>query len=302
MPSPLPFVQLDVFSSHLFAGNPLAVVLDGAALDAGTMQQIARWTNLSETAFLLPPTHPQADYRVRIFTPRQELPFAGHPSVGSAYVAIESGVVDTGKRALIQECAAGLLPVQVQGHGAARVVHVQAPPARLDAADEALCAGLAAALHADLAPAQVTHAHNGPHWILCNLGDASRVRTAQPDMQALAAVCIAQQAVGVGVFGRESTGDAAMAVRAFCPADGIPEDPVTGSANAAIMAWLGARGDRDGYGLRYRASQGREVGRDGYVDVARDEASGAITIGGQCVIGVRGELQLPPCVEKPDAT
>jgi PhzF family phenazine biosynthesis protein len=294
MPSPLPFLQLDVFSSHLFAGNPLAVVLDGAALDAGTMQQIARWTNLSETAFLLPPTQPQADYRVRIFTPRQELPFAGHPSVGSAYVAIESGLVDGAKRALIQECAAGLLPVQVMGHGAARSIHVQAPPARLNAIDEALCARLAAALHVDLAPLQATHADNGPHWILCNLGEAASVRTAQPDMQALAAVCLAQQAVGVGVFGRESSGEAAMAVRAFCPADGIPEDPVTGSANAAIMAWLAARGDRDGYGLRYRASQGREVGRDGYVDVARDEASGAITIGGHCVIGVRGELQLPP--------
>jgi PhzF family phenazine biosynthesis protein len=112
-------------------------------------------------------------------------------------------------------------------------------------------------------------------------------------MQAVAALCLAQQAVGVGVFGREPSGDAAMAVRAFCPADGIPEDPVTGSANAAIMAWLAARGDRDGYGLRYRASQGREVGRDGCVEVARDESSGAITIGGRCVIGVRGELHLP---------
>jgi PhzF family phenazine biosynthesis protein len=293
MPSPLPFVQLDVFSSQLFAGNPLAVVLGGAALDAGTMQQIARWTNLSETAFLLPPTQPQADYRVRIFTPRQELPFAGHPSVGSAYAAIEAGVVDGGKNALIQECAAGLLPVQVVGHDAARIIHVQAPPARLDAADAGLCARLAEALHVDLAPAQVTHADNGPHWILCNFEDAAIVRAAQPDMQAVAALCLAQQAVGVSVFGRETSGAAAMAVRAFCPADGIPEDPVTGSANAAIMAWLAARGDRDGYGLRYRASQGREVGRDGCVEVARDESSGAITIGGRCVIGVRGELRLP---------
>jgi len=292
MPSPLPFVQLDVFSSQLFAGNPLAVVLGGAALDAGTMQQIARWTNLSETAFLLPPTQPQADYRVRIFTPRQELPFAGHPSVGSAYAAIEAGVVDAGKNALIQECAAGLLPVQVVGQDAARIIHVQAPPARLDAADAGLCARLAEALHVDLAPAQVTHADNGPHWILCNFEDAAIVRAAQPDMQAVAALCLAQQAVGVGVFGREPSGAAAMAVRAFCPADGIPEDPVTGSANAAIMAWLAARGDRDGYGLRYRASQGREVGRDGCVEVARDESSGAITIGGRCVIGVRGELHL----------
>jgi PhzF family phenazine biosynthesis protein len=293
MPDSRRFLQLDVFADRLFEGNPLAVIIGADGLDGGTMQRIARWTNLSETTFLLQPTQPQADYRVRIFTPRQELPFAGHPSVGSAYAAIEAGVVDAGKRALIQECAAGLLPVQVVGHDAARIIHVQAPPARLDAADAGLCARLAEALHVDLAPAQVTHADNGPHWILCNFEDAAIVRAAQPDMQAVATLCLAQQAVGVGVFGREPSGDAAMAVRAFCPADGVPEDPVTGSANAAIMAWLAARGDRDGYGLRYRASQGREVGRDGCVEVARDESSGAITIGGRCVVGVRGELHLP---------
>ena len=301
MPESRRFLQLDVFASRLFDGNPLAVVIDADGLDGDTMQRIARWTNLSETAFLLPPTQPQADYRVRIFTPRQELPFAGHPSVGSAYAAIEAGLVDAGKHALVQECAAGLLPVQVVGRGAARIIHVQAPPARFSEADEALRAQLAAALHIDLARDQVIHADNGPHWILCNLAAAATVRAAQPDMQAVAALCMQQQAVGVSVFGRESSGAAAMAVRAFCPADGIPEDPVTGSANAAIMAWLAARGDHDGYGLRYRASQGREVGRDGYVDVARYDTSGAITIGGNCVIGVRGELELASRAENPAA-
>ncbi len=293
MPSPRRFLQLDVFASRLFEGNPLAVIIDADDLDGDTMQRIARWTNLSETTFLLPPTTPRADYRVRIFTPRQELPFAGHPSVGSAYAAIEAGLVDAGNNALVQECAAGLLPVQVIGHGAARVIHVQAPPARLDDADDALQTRLAAALHVDIAREQIIHADNGPHWILCNLQDATTVRALQPDMHAIAALCLEQQAVGVGLFGRESSGVAAMAVRAFCPADGIPEDPVTGSANAAIMAWLAARGDRDGYGLRYRASQGREVGRNGCVDVACDETTGAITIGGRCAVGVRGELLLP---------
>jgi len=127
----LRWLQLDVFSDRLFAGNPLAVVIDAGALDGAQMQRIARWTNLSETAFLLPPTQAAADYRVRIFTPRQELPFAGHPSVGSAYAAIEAGCVDAGKTALIQQCAAGLLAVQVSGHGARRVIHVQAPPAQV---------------------------------------------------------------------------------------------------------------------------------------------------------------------------
>ena len=291
MPSPRPFLQLDVFASRLFEGNPLAVVADAAGLDADAMQRIARWTNLSETAFLLPPTQAGADYRVRIFTPRQELPFAGHPSVGSAWVAIELGLVPAGKTALLQECAAGLLPVRVLGESAARIIHVQAPPARLDDVDDALRAGLADALRVTLAHAQASRVDNGPHWIVCDLHEAGVVRALQPDMAALAALCVRHAAVGVNVFGREhDAGAAAMAVRAFCPADGIPEDPVTGSANAAIMARLAARGDRDGYGLRYRASQGREVGRDGTVEVARDAASGAITIGGACVIGVRGEL------------
>lgn len=290
---PRRFLQLDVFADRLLEGNPLAVVVDAEGLDGATMQRIARWTNLSETAFLLPPTQPQADYRVRIFTPRQELPFAGHPSVGSAYAAIEAGLVEPGKRALIQQCAAGLLPVRVAGDGPARIIHVQAPPARRHDIDDALRAQIGTALQVQLAHDDVVLVDNGPHWIVCNLGAAGPVRALQPDMAALAALCLRHEAVGVSVFGREHCGAAAMAVRAFCPADGIPEDPVTGSANAAIMAWLGARGDRDGYGLAYRASQGREVGRDGLVDVTRDAATGAVTIGGACALGVRGELQLP---------
>lgn len=294
MPEPRRFMQLDVFASRMFDGNPLAVVIDADGLDDAIMQRIARWTNLSETTFLLPPSEPSADYRVRIFTPRQELPFAGHPSVGSAYVAIEAGLVAIDKTALIQECAAGLLPVHVTGSGTERLVRVQAPPARTETADAALHAALANALSIDLAPERACHVDNGPHWILCNLDEADAVRSLQPDLTAVAALCLQQQAIGVSVFGRERTeGAATMAVRAFCPADGIPEDPVTGSANAAIMAWLGERGGRDGYGLRYCASQGREVGRNGLVEVTRDPASGAITIGGACAIGVRGELQLP---------
>jgi PhzF family phenazine biosynthesis protein len=292
MPRPRRFLQLDVFANQLFDGNPLAVVVDGEGLDGEAMQRIARWTNLSETAFLLPPTETQADYRVRIFTPRQELPFAGHPSVGSAYVAIETGLVEPGKTNLIQQCAAGLLPVRVVGQGPSRIIHVQAPPARLHDISDAERALLAAALRTGLAADQIMHVDNGPHWVLCNLREASLVRALQPDMGTIATWCTRHHSVGISVFGREHAGDAAMAVRAFCPADGIPEDPVTGSANAAIMAWLAARGDRDGYGLHYLASQGREVGRDGRVEVARDATTGAVTMGGACVIGVRGELQL----------
>jgi PhzF family phenazine biosynthesis protein len=211
--------------------------------------------------------------------------------VGSAYAAIEAGLVDAGKTALVQECAAGLLAVRVEGVGTARRIHVQAPPARIAAVDDALCAALAAALPATLADGDVHLVDNGPHWLLCDLREASAVRALRPDLATIATLCVRHGAVGVGVFGRESDGSAAMSVRAFCPADGIPEDPVTGSANAAIMAVLAERNDR-GYGDAYRASQGREVGRDGLVDVARDPATGAITIGGACVVTVRGELTL----------
>ena len=285
------FLQLDVFSSRLLEGNPLAVVVGADGLDAATMQRIARWTNLSETTFLLRPTQPGADYRVRIFTPRQELPFAGHPSVGSAYAAIEAGCVPV-QSALVQECAAGLLPVAVHGSGAARTIHVQAPPARIGRADASLAASLADSLKIDLPATAVHPIDNGPLWLVCNLGEARAVRTLAPNLAAVASLCLARGAVGVSVFGAEDGGDAAMAVRAVCPADGIPEDPVTGSANAAIGALLHHTGVLSRYGHRYVASQGREVGRDGRVAVGVDAASGAVTIGGQCAVGVRGTFTL----------
>jgi PhzF family phenazine biosynthesis protein len=288
----LHYVQLDVFASRLFDGNPLAVVVDADDLDTETMQRIARWTNLSETAFLLKPTQPQADYRVRIFTTRQELPFAGHPSVGSAYVAIEAGKVAAGKRSLVQECAAGLLPVRVEGEGDSRVIHVQAPPATFSACDETFAARVAAAMRCAVEPTRLHRVDNGPVWIVCDLRQASTVRALAPDFPAIASICENVSAVGVCAFGQEHGGTAAMAVRAFCPADGMPEDPVTGSANAAIAAYLQETGGLADFGTRYLASQGREVGRNGLVDVGVDAATAAITIGGACAIGVRGELQL----------
>ena len=286
------FMQLDVFSDRPLLGNPLAVVIDGDGLDDLTMQAFARWTNLSETTFLLPPTRIDADYRVRIFTPRQELPFAGHPSVGSAYAAIESALVAPGKCELVQECAAGLLPVRIEGGGSERIIHVQAPPARLHTPDASEAARVARALRVDPAQVRMRLVDNGPRWLVCDLHDAADVRQLQPDLTLIAAISQAIGAIGISVFGREPAGAAAMAVRAFCPADGIPEDPVTGSANAAIMAFLADTGDPAGYGLRYRASQGREVGRDGCIEVTRDASTGAISIGGACAMGIRGELQL----------
>ncbi|WP_233841190.1 PhzF family phenazine biosynthesis protein [Dyella sp. 2HG41-7] len=285
------FMQLDVFSRQPMKGNPLAVVIDGDGLDEATMRAFARWTNLSETAFLLPPTNPEADYRVRIFTPRQELPFAGHPSVGSAYAAIEAGLVDAGKTKLIQQCAAGLLPVSIEGHGVERIIHVQAPVAQALDVSVNVRNAIAEALTATLNDEHIKLINIGPHWWVCDLLDASRVRTLEPDFAGIQRLCEQHAVIGVSVFGLENTGSAQMAVRAFCPADNIPEDPVTGSANAAIMAFL-LDGRDTRYGHRYVASQGREIGRDGYVTVKHDDATGTITIGGQCATVIRGELDL----------
>lgn len=283
------YMELDVFSARPLYGNPLAVVIDAEGLDAMTMQRLAAWLNFSETSFLLPPSRADADYCVRIFTPRQELPFAGHPSVGAAWAAVASGLVDTGKSTLVQECAAGLLPVEIQGHDEKRIVRVQAPAARIESVDADLSKRLSTALGAQLVRAPVSVC-NGPTWLTCDLGTAAPVRALHPDMPAVAALTDDLQAVGVCVFGRESEGGIDMAVRAFCPADGIPEDPVTGSANAAIAAWLHVSGSLADYGQRYRASQGREVGRDGLVEVSVGD-DGNVSIGGACSLLVEGSLR-----------
>jgi hypothetical protein len=181
--------------------------------------------------------------------------------------------------------------VRVDGEGASRIIHVQAPSATIGRCDEAFANRVADALHTPVNAAAIRKVNNGPVWIVCDLDEAGIVRALSPDLPAIAAICEHVPAVGACVFGREHNSNTAMAVRAFCPADGMPEDPVTGSANAAIAAYLQETNGLAAYGQRYRASQGREVGRDGLVEVNVDIATSAITIGGACVIGVHGELR-----------
>jgi PhzF family phenazine biosynthesis protein len=282
------FLQVDVFADRPGAGNGLAVVLDGDGMDAATMQHIAHWTNLSETTFVLPPTAPGASYRVRIFTPRSELPFAGHPSVGTAHALLEAGRVAADGGRLVQECAAGLLPIAVVGEGDARVVSVRAPRARvLDAAPAALAA--ARACLAGLPPGALPPAlvDNGPRFWCAELASEAAVRGMVPDLEAIAELMRATASVGFAVFARDGAGG--LVVRVYCPADGIPEDPVTGSANAAIAGLLEARGALGDLGRAWRVSQGREVGRDGRIDVRVDE-DGEAWIGGTSRTVIRGTL------------
>ncbi len=281
------FLQLDVFADRPGAGNALAVVLDAADMDSASMQAFARWTNLSETTFLSPPTSAAASYRVRIFTPRQELPFAGHPSVGSAHAALDSGLATANGGRLVQECAAGLLPIRVDGDGDGRRIFVRAPRGRevAMAFDPELLAKALSGRRTGALPATIID--NGPHWLLVELADEEQVRGMAPDLPAIATLTQAANTVGLAVFARAGDDDYQIVVRAFCPADGIPEDPVTGSANASIGAWLlrnDALPER-----RYVASQGRELRRDGRVEVEVDDA-GEVWIGGRTQTVIRGSV------------
>lgn len=285
-----PYLQVDVFAERIGAGNPLAVMLDARGLDTASMQAFAAWTNLSETCFVLPPLETGASYRVRIFTPKQELPFAGHPSVGTAHAVLEAAIASHCDGAMLQECGAGLLPIRVDGDGDERRIFVRAPrahfsPIRSQSLHQ-LEHLLAAVPRGALAPVL---ADNGPLWCLVELADASHVRSLKPPLDAVADFTRGLGAVGLAVFGRTEDLDHALAVRAFCPADGIPEDPVTGSANAAIGALLHERKALLDLGPCYTVSQGREVGRDGRVEV-RIDAEGEVWIGGQTQTVIRGSV------------
>jgi len=285
------FAQVDVFTTRAGYGNPVAVVFEADLLDTATMQRIANWTNLSETAFVLAARGGRADFRLRIFTPRQELPFAGHPTVGATHAVLEARPQLAERHRLTLECAAGLLPVRIERNGTSTRIFVEAPTATFEPTAASLPVDLV------LGGAQLAHAAPrlvdvGARWLVAEFADASSVRAMKPDFERIAALTTRERnVVGLCVFGREGTdSDAALAVRAFCPADGIPEDPVTGSANAAIAAFLRDNGRLGAIGPRYRASQGREVGRNGFVDVVVDEVAGTIAIGGDCVTCINGTI------------
>ena len=284
----LRFKQVDVFTTRPFYGNPVAVVLDGAGLDSAAMQRIAAWTNLSETTFVLPPGAAGADYRLRIFTPRAELPFAGHPTIGSAHAVLEAGLADA-KPELRQECAAGVLRLAVAGSGAGRRIAVEAPLATLEPLPAEAVGEVERAIGAPIGAGGHVVAL-GPRWLTLKLADAGAVRRLAPDMAAVAAVSRTLRATGITVFALADADDHRVVVRSFAPGDGIPEDPVCGSGNAAVGAWLQQAGAP--IGERYLASQGRELGRDGYVEVRIDAVTRNVWIGGAAVTCVDGVLNV----------
>ncbi len=274
-----PFSQVDVFTTVPYLGNPLAVVLDGTGLSTAHMQAFTDWTNLSEATFVLPPTHPQADYAVRIFCPGRELPFAGHPTLGTCHAWLEAGGVPKAQE-VVQECGVGLVNIQRQGTRLA----FAAPPLRrggpLDEADVQLIAKGLGVARQDI----VHHAwcNNGPQWRGVMLVSAEQVLALKPDPEVL-------QGLDVGVVGPHTQGETQFEVRAFFPGNnGLAEDPVTGSLNAAIGQWLIEAGLAPN---SYVASQGACLARAGRVYVHRD-AQNQVWVGGESVTCIQGSVQL----------
>ena len=311
------FKQVDVFTAQAYLGNALAVVLDGQGLSDADMQRFAGWTNLSETTFLLPPTEAAADYRVRIFTPGGELPFAGHPTLGSCHAWLQAGGQAQSAERVVQQCAKGLIHITREaGTGSSSASNASgrlafaAPALQRSTPTPALLADVTAAL--GITPSQVLAAQsldNGPLWCSLLLDSPATVLQLTPDHAALARLGVKVGVAGIypdaeesesplirranreaAAFGARSGGSAAprLEVRAFAAATGINEDPVTGSLNASLAQWL------IGEGLlpdNYIASQGLNIGRAGQVHVRRD-ADGQVWVGGDSVTCVKGEVLL----------
>ncbi|HEY5612403.1 MAG TPA: PhzF family phenazine biosynthesis protein [Lysobacter sp.] len=302
------YLQLDVFADRPGAGNPLAVVLDAEAcpeqgrrcLDDAQMQAIARWTRLPETTFVLPPTQPGASYRIRIFSPRREVPFAGHPSVGTAHVVLEAGLAIARDGQLVQEGVAGLLPLSVEGEGIARTIAVRTPRARVvevaAAADPRLAASLAGLALGALPPVLMD---GGRRWWLAEMAGEGAVRSATPDWAAIARVAESTGTMGLCVFARADAGnDYDLAVRAFVGSPAQFEDAASGAANATLAAWLKhsdalpGRDDPSTGSHRYIVSQGREVGVDARLAL-RVDVDGEVWSGGHVCTVVRGTIDWP---------
>jgi PhzF family phenazine biosynthesis protein len=277
------FTQVDVFTATPLLGNPLAVVHDAQGLSDAQMQAFARWTNLSETSFLLPPTDPAADYRVRIFTPGGELPFAGHPTLGSCHAWLESGGVSRAADEVVQQCGVGRVRVRREGSRCA----FAAPPLQVGEVEEDLLLAVLNAL--DVPRAKVRAAQwldNGPKWLGLLLDDAATVLAIEPDQSVLKGLA------KVGVVGPHvASAECQFEVRAFAPSIGVPEDPVTGSLNAGLAQWLIGSGAAP---ASYVAAQGARLGRAGRVHIMLDGApgTGTLWVGGSSVSCVRGEVHL----------
>jgi PhzF family phenazine biosynthesis protein len=280
-----PFKQVDVFTATPYRGNPLAVVLDASGMRDEAMQHFAQWTNLSETAFLLAPDSEQADYRVRIFTPALELPFAGHPTLGSCHAWLEAGGKPRNGEFVVQQCKTGLVRIRREGGQLA----FAAPPLKRSAPSAALLPQVAAAL--GLKASQVVAAQtldNGPVWISFLLNSPQTVLKLSPDHLALKHLGVKVGVAAIYEASSERANAPLLEVRAFAAASGIPEDPVTGSLNGSLAQWLIAEGHLP---TRYLVAQGACLQRAGRVHIEQD-AAGQVWVGGESVTCISGTVGL----------
>lgn len=269
------FSQVDVFSSEPLLGNPVAVVHDAEGVTDEEMRRFAHWTNLSETTFLLPPTRPDADYRLRIFTPSEELPFAGHPTIGSAHAWLEAGGRPRDRDEMVQECGSGLVRVR----RAERLAFAAPPLLRAGpVTDDERAQILTALAVTEDDVVDLSWGDNGPGWVVALLRDAEAVLAVRPDWSSFGGL-------DIGVVGPYPAGSpCAVEVRAFCPSIGVVEDPVTGSLNASIGQWLA--GER--LPTSYVAAQGTALGRAGRVYV--EKAGDTVWVGGDAATTIKGTV------------
>ena len=280
MPRTRSFVQVDVFSTSPYSGNPVAVVLDGTGLSDEEMQGLARWTNLSETTFVLPPTVPEADYRLRIFTPGGELPFAGHPTLGSARAWLDGGGTPRDDERVVQECGAGLVAVR---RGEGKLAFAAPPRVREGDLDEDQLLRIVGAFGISR-DRVVAHqwVDNGPGWAVVRLATAEEVLALEPDFSAFPDAM-------VGAIGAHPDGSRhAFEMRTFAPAAGVPEDPACGSMNAGVGQWLTSTG---GAPSSYRVAQGTRLGRAASIEITAD-ADGTVWVSGAADVCIRGTITL----------
>jgi PhzF family phenazine biosynthesis protein len=286
----LAFKQVDVFTQNPFFGNPVAVVLGAEKLSNADMQRIAAWTNLSETTFVLPALS-AADYRLKIFTPRQELPFAGHPTIGSAHAVLESGIAAARDSRLRQECGAGVIELEIERVAGADRIFFHVPQPKITALEKNHAQRLMNALgcRAGSLP-EALRVDVGVVWLVADLGASDAVARLNPKLDQVNALSAETQSAGITVFGRAQEDGARLHVRSFAPALGVSEDPVCGSGNASVAAYLAHTGGIKEIGSNYLARQGMAVGRAG--EIAVKISGSEIRIGGYAVTCVDGRLRL----------
>lgn len=283
------YLHLDVFAASPGGGNHLGVVIDAAHWSDAAMQRFARWNNLVETTFLLAPTRPEAGYRVRIFTPHQEIPFASHPSIGSAHALLECGLAQPRDGLLWQECGAGVLPIRVEGEGGSRCLLLRSPPEQIVGtgpdAHPLLTPALCGVRTGPLPPALVA---GGRKWWLAEVADEAALRAWQPDHDAIGALARATESMGLCAFARLASPVPALVVRAFPAGVGITEDPASGAANGLIAAYLAKTEPAGMFAKGYVVSQGREIGHDAELIVRIDGSD--VWVGGRTHTVVQGTL------------